>query len=92
MTDDYDSNKPEEQGSTYDDFKKPEPEDEERSETLRLDKQYKEVMETHKCPQCGGKADGYEVTSSRDPDDMEASGERAFCTVKGCGWKLELDW
>ncbi len=102
---DYDANKPEEAGSTYDDYRKSvaldddiadieheEWEDEEKSETLRLDNQYKEVMETHKCPACGGKADGYEVTNSRDPDDVETSGKRAFCTVKGCGWKMELDW
>ncbi len=89
---DYDANKPEEAGATYVDFVKQEPEDEERSETIRLDGQYKEVMATHKCPVCGGKADGYEVTNSRDPDDMEASGERAFCTVKSCGWKMELDF
>jgi hypothetical protein len=88
---DFDADKSEEAGSTYDDFVK-HPEDSELEDTKLLQAQFEQVMATNSCPKCGSKARGYEVTNSHDPDDMEASGQRAFCTNKKCGWKMELDW
>jgi DNA-directed RNA polymerase subunit M/transcription elongation factor TFIIS len=91
MNDDYDSNKPEEAGSTAEDFIHTK-EDSDIEDMKLQDDRYQEAKKTCKCPICGGKVEIYEVTSSRNPDDMEADGERAYCKNKKCGWKVELDW
>ena len=86
---DYDTNKPEEAGSTASDFLRdsvdPEVEDMEIQHNRWL-----EMDKSHKCPKCGYKhLETWEVGTTT-PDDFDITGVRAKC-VK-CGFHFEFDW
>ena len=91
---DYDSNKPEEAGSSASDFIQevsgndrvdPDLEDQEL-----IYQRYQDVKKTGKCFKCGKKGVETMEVGVTSPDDFDITGVRASC--KKCGWKLELDW
>lgn len=61
-------------------------------EDMKLQYHRYEVMrDTGICPKCGQKqCESYEVTSSRDPADVDPTGVRANC--RNCGLKVILDF
>ena len=101
---DYDANKPEEAGSTAEDFINNRGDDSAKDEIdpnfdnvenptqddLQLDiTRYEEIKKAGICPKCGSKIDTFDVGQS-SRDDFDITGLRAECSK--CNWNLQIDF